>query len=99
MAGVILKQFIPLKLPSVAYIVLIGCIIDCLSWFSGCRGGRKLVGFLALPTPILVYAGIAISKDLDVLKKTGWKIVIVACFVFVGSAAIAQEILKAMEII
>jgi len=104
-AGVLLRQVIPVKIPSVAYIVLIGCIIT-YPGFPGSEvisGYIKKVSFLALTTPILAYAGIAIGKDLDSLKKTGWKIIIVASFVFIGtyigSAVIAQIILKSMGII
>jgi len=53
-----------------------------------------------LCTPILAYAGVAIGKDLDAFAKTGWRIVVLSCSIFigtyVGSAVIAQLILKAM---
>jgi hypothetical protein len=56
------------------------------------------VNFLALCTPILAYAGIAIGKDLDQFAKMSWKIAIVAVFVlsgtFIGSCLIAQVMLK-----
>ena len=56
------------------------------------------VNFLALCTPILAYAGIYTGKNLNTLKRTGWKIFIVALFVilgtYLGSAIIAQVILK-----
>ena len=56
------------------------------------------VNFLALCTPILAYAGIYTGKNIDTLKKTGWKIFILALFVmlgtYLGSAIIAQIILK-----
>ena len=58
----------------------------------------KKVNFLALTTPILAYAGVALGKDLDMLKKTGWRIVVVSFVVFIGtyigSAVIAQVVLK-----
>lgn len=99
-AGVILAKFIPGKIPSVAYIVLLGCMIS-YPGFPGSEfvnASMQKVNFLALTTPILAYAGISIGKDLDSLKKTGWKIVIVSCVVFVGtyigSSIIAQIILK-----
>ncbi|MDK2823436.1 MAG: hypothetical protein PWQ67_2024 [Clostridia bacterium] len=105
MLGVLIRQVIPIKIPSVAYIVLIGTLIT----YPGFPGSAVISGyiskvnFLALTTPILAYAGIAIGKDLDALKKTGWKIVLVACIVFIGtyigSAVIAQSILKFMGLI
>ncbi|GKT29738.1 hypothetical protein ADUPG1_001261, partial [Aduncisulcus paluster] len=55
---------------------------------------------LALTSPILAYAGVSIGKDLDTFKKSGWRIVIVSIFVmvstYIGSAAIAQSVLKFM---
>lgn len=54
--------------------------------------------FLALATPILAYAGIYTGKNLDALKQTGWRIVVLAIFVmigtYVGSAVIAEIILR-----
>ena len=56
------------------------------------------VNFLALCTPILAYAGIYTGKNLETLKKTGWKFLILALFVmlgtYLGSAIIAQIIFK-----
>ena len=53
---------------------------------------------MALCTPILAYAGIAIGKDLDDFKKQGVSIVIVSILTFigtfVGSAVIAEVVLK-----
>ncbi|MEE3455749.1 MAG: DUF340 domain-containing protein, partial [Succiniclasticum sp.] len=58
------------------------------------------VGFMQLCTPILAYAGVAICKDLDVFAESSWRIVVVSCVVFIGtyigSAIIAQLILKAI---
>ena len=60
----------------------------------------KQIGFVALCTPILAYAGISIGKDLDAFAKTGWRICLLSCVVFIGtyiaSAIIAQAILTAL---
>lgn len=100
-AGVIIRNVVPGNIPSVAWIVLIGCIVT----YPGFPGSAQLsawvgkVSFLSLTTPILAYAGLSIGKDLDMLKKTGWRIVVVAIFVFIGtyigSALIAQGVLSA----
>lgn len=101
-AGVIASRVIPGNIPSVAYIVLIGCMVTYPS-FPGAdilNALIKKVSFLSLTAPILAYAGISIGKDLDALKKTGWRIVVVAIVVFIGtymgSALIAEFILKSM---
>ena len=101
-AGVIIAKYIPIKIPSVAYIVVIGCIVTYPSFPGAAAINAYIakVNFLALTTPILAYAGLGIGKELDDFRKAGWKLVIVSCVVFVGtfvgSAVIAQFILKMM---
>lgn len=98
--GIILSKAIPIKIPSVAYIVTLSTILTV----PGVPGSAIVsayvakVNFLALTTPILAYAGIYTGKNLDALKKTGWRIVILSIFVmigtYVGSAVIADGILR-----
>ena len=98
--GMWLGRVLPGHIPGAAYIVTLGCIVT----YPGFPGSDinnyyvKNVGFLQLCTPILAYAGIAICKDLDVFAKSSWRIVLVSIVVFVGtyigSAVIAQVILK-----
>ncbi|WP_302221353.1 DUF340 domain-containing protein [Acidaminococcus timonensis] len=102
LAGIVAARIIPGGIPAVAYITTLGCILT----FPGFPGSEiismymKKVGFLALCTPILAYAGISIGKEMDAFKKTGWRIVVLACVIFVGtylgSAIIAEVILKAL---
>ena len=102
LAGIIAARIIPGGIPAVAYITTLGCILT----YPGFPGSEivnmymKKVGFLALCTPILAYAGISIGKEMDAFKKTGWRIVVLACVIFVGtylgSAIIAEVILKAL---
>ncbi len=98
--GIALAKYLPIKIPAVAYIVTLAVIITV----PGFPGSAKIseftskVDFLALCTPILAYAGIYTGKNLDSLKKSGWRIIIVSLFVifgtYFGSALIAQIILK-----
>lgn len=100
--GILLSRIIPIKIPAVAYIVTLATIIT----IPGFPFAEKIyeltskVDFLALCTPILAYAGIYTGKNLSTLKKTGWRIFVLAIFVmvgtYVGSAIIAQIILKAI---
>ncbi|MBO1308292.1 hypothetical protein JZO70_19100 [Enterococcus sp. 669A] len=52
------------------------------------------VDFLSITTPILAFAGLSVADSLMDLRKTSWKVAIVAIFVFIGtylgSAIIAQ---------
>lgn len=100
--GIVLSKKVPIKLPAVAYIVTLGCLVT----FPGFPGSEYIVSsmskvnFLALTTPILAYVGLSIGKDIESFKKSGWRIVVVSCVVFtgtyIGSAVIAQLILKSM---
>ena len=102
LAGIVAARVLPGGIPAVAYITTLGCILT----YPGFPGSEivimymKKVGFLSLCTPILAYAGISIGKDMDAFKKTGWRIVVLACVIFVGtylgSAIIAEVILKAL---
>lgn len=98
--GILLAKIIPAKIPSVAYIVTLSTLLTV----PGVPGAATIsnlvskVNFLALATPILGYAGIYTGKNLDSLKKTGWRIGVLAIFVMVGtylgSAIIANILLK-----
>jgi len=100
--GIILAKIIPGKIPAVAYIVTLACILTYPGFPCSALISKYMekVDFLTLNTPILAYVGISIGKDLDSFKKSGWRIIIVSCFVFLGtylgSAIIAQIILKAL---
>lgn len=102
--GVLIAHLIPWKgLPSVAYIVTLGCIVT-IPGFPGAEcitAAVSKVSFIGLCTPILAYAGLAVGKDIKVLKTQGWKIVVVGLFVFVGtfigSAIVAEVVLRMMH--
>ncbi|MBW8173346.1 hypothetical protein K0651_09835 [Ornithinimicrobium sp. Arc0846-15] len=99
--GLVLTKYVPFYLPSVAWISLVGIALTLpfwpwFDWFTGVVDG---IDFLALAVPPLAYAGLAISKlEIDVMRRSGWKILIVAVLVFVGtyvgSAAIADFMLS-----
>lgn len=98
--GILLSKIIPIKIPSVAYIVTLATVLTIpgMPMAELISNYTAKVNFLALCTPILAYAGIYTGKNLDTLKKTGGKIFILALFVmlgtYLGSAIIAQIILK-----
>ena len=61
------------------------------------------IGLLSAACPVLAYAGVSISKDWVEFKKIGWKGILIAVLVmigtYLGSALIAQAILTAQGII
>lgn len=55
----------------------------------------QAVNFLSITTPILAFAGISVVDRLSDLRKTSWRVAIVAIFVFTGTylgSAILSEI-------
>lgn len=105
LAGFILHDLIPINFPSIAYISIIGVIVS-MPWMPGSELVAKWtdeVELLALATPILAYAGIAIGRSWTDFVKLGWKTVIVASLVmlgtFIGSAIVAEIILRVQGII
>ncbi len=105
LAGFIFRELIPINFPSIAYISIIGVIVS-MPWMPGSEKIVEWTGevqLLALATPILAYAGIAIGRSWTDFMKLGWKTVIVASLVmlgtFLGSAIIAEIILRFQGII
>ena len=58
-AGVVLAKYLPGRIPAVAYIVTLGCILTypTMPGSDVINEAVKKVGFLQLCTPILAYAG------------------------------------------
>ncbi|WP_251344280.1 hypothetical protein [Haloplanus halophilus] len=100
-----LSREIPLELPSFAYAIFIAMLLALP--FSPTQEVflryTDRISFLATATPILAYAGLSVSLQMDRLKQIGWKLVVVAVFVFFGtffgSAIIAQIVLSLQGII
>ncbi len=99
-AGYLVTEYMPLKLPSIAWISIVAIIVS-LPAFPGYAYIQQVTGkvqFLAICTPILAYAGISVGKDMDNFKKMGFKIIIITLLAltgtFVGSAIIADVLLR-----
>lgn len=99
--GLVIAKYAPFYLPSVAWISLVAIIVT-IPGFPGSAFVTQEVGklnFLALATPALAYAGLALTKnEFHIARTSGWKIVIVAiCVMFgtyIGSAIVADLILR-----
>lgn len=106
MIGLVLTKIAPFYLPSVAWIALISTILT-MPWLPTSVPiieYVKHVNVLSLATPVLAYAGLAITKrEVDVFKSSGWKIFLVALLVFagtfIGSALIAEVVLQSQGLI
>ncbi|WP_238035434.1 DUF3100 domain-containing protein [Psychrobacter sp. Ps4] len=99
-AGVLLKEIIPVNVPAIAWISIVAILIS-LPQFPMSEYvlvETEKLGVLQLITPVLAYAGFAISQmEVTLFKKSGFKIVVVALLTFtgtfLGSAMIAQAML------
>ncbi|WP_104203089.1 hypothetical protein [Billgrantia saliphila] len=100
MIGLVIGRFVPFYLPSVAWVSLVSIVVT-LPAFPGSGwivGQLSHVDFLAVVTPVLAYAGLALTgREFTMFRQTGWKLVIVSLLVFTGtfvaSAVIANLLL------
>ncbi|MDH2327418.1 hypothetical protein QCN27_11120 [Cereibacter sp. SYSU M97828] len=100
-AGLLMARFVPLALPSVAWVSLFAIVIT-IPGFPGSAWvveQATKINFLSLATPALAYGGLALSaKEFAIARKSGWKIVIVAICVmlgtYLGSVVIADLTLR-----
>ncbi|HAJ33177.1 MAG: Uncharacterized protein XE09_0038 [Atribacteria bacterium 34_868] len=105
MVGLTLKEILPFKLPAFAYVCLIALILTMpyLPTSKFILKYTNQINFLGTTTPILAYAGISIGLSITKLAKISWKLIVIACFVFLatffGSAIVAQIVLKIQGII
>ena len=88
------------KIPMVAWVSAVAIYVSSpiFPWSGWIVAVTGKVQFMAIATPILAYAGLAIGKDLEMFKKMSWRIIPVALAVcagtFVFAAVIAHFALK-----
>lgn len=95
-AGVAVSKVVPLKLPIVAYVSILGLLAACP--LSPVResviAAAGKINFTAPLTMVGAYAGISISGQIKEFAKQGWKMILIGVFVMTGtflfSALIAQ---------
>lgn len=99
-AGVAVSKVVPLKLPIVAYVSIIGLL--AASPLSPCRefviASAGKINFTAPLTMVGAYAGISISDQVKTFAKQGWKMILIGIFVMTGtflfSALISNVVLS-----
>ncbi len=98
--GVVIHKLVPLQLPIVAYVSLLGLLaaspISPAREFVIEAAGK--INFTAPLTMVGAYAGMSISGQIKSFLKQGWKMILIGVFVmtgtFIGSALIAQVVMK-----
>ncbi|ABS20829.1 hypothetical protein ACRS6Y_11595 [Bacillus cytotoxicus] len=103
--GFFLEKIVPLKIPAVGYIGLVGILIT-VPWFpfsSYIVNWTSKINILSLATPVLAYAGISVGRNWVTFSKLGLRSIIVGIFVFLGtflgSIVIAEIILRIQGVI
>ncbi len=100
-----LKDNTPFRFPAFAWAALLGLVLTIpqLPTSEVVLEYTDQVDFLATTPIILAVAGIAVGNKVDEFKEIGWKVVLVAIFVFlgtfIGSAIIAHILLTLMGVI
>lgn len=103
--GQMLSKLIPINIPSVIYVIAIGieASLPQTPWGPSVIAFTNEINLLAIATPILAYAGIAIGRSWTDFVLMGWRAMVVStCVLFgtlVGSALIAQVVLTLQGII
>ncbi|SCM81407.1 conserved membrane hypothetical protein [uncultured Sporomusa sp.] len=96
--GMALARYLPFKMPMVFWISILAVLSTSpISPFAKTiLEYTNKMEFLALATPILAYAGLAVGKDLDIFKKMSWRIIVVALLVYTGTFVCATIIAQFM---
>ncbi len=97
-AGLSLNYLLP-KVPSVLFISLIGLLIA--SPFSPVSEAviqwTAQVELMALATPILAYAGVVVGRDWKDFTRIGWRGLLVALLVLIGTFLVSGGIAEIMQ--
>jgi hypothetical protein len=105
LSGFILEKLLPVKIPSILYIAILGVIasIPGLPWAEFVIGSTESINFLAITTVTLAFAGVGIGRSWADFTKLGWKMVVVGFCVlfgtFIGSAIVAEVVLRIQGLI
>ncbi|WP_059104338.1 hypothetical protein [Shouchella shacheensis] len=103
--GQAISKLIPGNIPSVVYVIVIGIVASLpqTPWGGYVIAYTTEIELLAIATPILAYAGIAIGRSWTDFVNMGWRAMVVsACVLFgtlIGSAIIAELVLRFQGII
>ena len=103
--SVVISKLVPFKLPGIAYCSLIGLLVAsplCPAREFVIEAAGK-INFTAPLTMVGAYAGISISDQLKEFAKQGWKMLLIAALVMIGtftcSAIIAHIVLSLTHVI
>lgn len=98
--GLVLARVIPIKMPAICYISIIGILIAIpaspISEYV--IAATDKVSLLSICTPVLAYSGVSIGRSWADFKKIGWRGVVITLLVMFGtfftSAVLAQLLMN-----
>ena len=100
MAGYALYALTRSKVAAIVWVSLIGMLLTYpgLPMAATVAALTGKINFIALATPILAFAGLALAKDMPAFRKLGWRIVVVSLAAnagtFLGATVIAEALLR-----
>jgi len=82
------------KLPSIVWITATAIFVSSAAfpWNQFVVESTSKIPFLAVATPVLAYAGLAVGKDIEAFKRISWRIIPVALAVIAGTFLFATII-------
>ncbi len=82
------------KLPVILWVSVVAAVASCpiFPYHEYVINLTEKVSLLAICTPVLAYAGLAIGKDLALFKSISWRIIPVSLAVFSGTFILAALI-------
>ena len=100
MAGYALYALTRSKVAAIVWVSLIGMLLTYpgLPMAATIAALTGKINFIALATPILAFAGLAVAKDMPAFQRLGWRIVVVSLAAnagtFFGATVIAEALLR-----
>lgn len=100
LTGYLLSKIIPLNLPFIMYVSLMGLFLAS-PWSPVSEPVIRYtskIAFLAPAATVGILAGIGMGKDFKEFKRQGWKMVVIGILVitgtYIGSVVVAHFVLK-----
>ena len=97
-AGYALYALTRSTVAAIVWVSLIGMLLTCpgVPMAATVTAVTGKINFIALATPVLAFAGLALAKDMPAFRKLGWRIVVVSLAANAGTfgaTVIAQALL------
>lgn len=101
-AGLALAKLIPINMPAICYISIIGILIaiPASPISASVLEYTNKIQLLSISTPVLAYTGVSIGRSWADFKKIGWRGIVVTLLVMFGTffiSAVCAELLMRIQ--